>query len=177
MDIALRNVRAKDLETLVDNETFGFEEVVDWSEIPHEATPKGGSLPETRLKRKYQQLENLCKATVKIAKAGDVIVDFCSGGGHLGILIAYLLPRCTVILLENKEQSLKMAKERVKKLDLKNVQLFQCNLDYFKGNFDIGNCLNFYIFLTIFKMHRFMFRNVSARLRSSNRSGDTPVHQ
>ena len=42
-----------------------------------------------------------------------VVVDFCSGGGHLGILVAHLLPRATVCLVENKEESLRRAVERV----------------------------------------------------------------
>lgn len=31
-----------------------------------------------------------------MAKARDTIVDFCSGGGHLGIVVAYLRPDCHV---------------------------------------------------------------------------------
>ena len=42
-----------------------------------------------------------------------VVVDFCSGGGHLGILVAHLLPGATVCLVENKEESLRRAVERV----------------------------------------------------------------
>jgi 16S rRNA G1207 methylase RsmC len=39
-------------------------------------------------------------AAVKLlAKEGDTIVDFCSGGGHLGIILAYLMPNSTVILV------------------------------------------------------------------------------
>lgn len=110
--------------------------------IPYDATPEGGSLPPARLNRKREQLENMCKPVMKIARAGDVIVDFCSGSGHLGILIAHLLPQCSIILLENKEESLNRAKERVKRLQLTNVMFYQCNLDYFKGDFDIGVSLH-----------------------------------
>ncbi|XP_011300058.1 glutathione S-transferase C-terminal domain-containing protein homolog, partial [Fopius arisanus] len=95
-----------------------------------------------RSKRKYEQLENLSRPVLKLAKPGDVIVDFCSGSGHLGILIAYLRKDCTVILLENKEESLNRSKLRVKKLKLDNVRFYQCNLDYFKGKFDIGMSLH-----------------------------------
>ena len=45
-----------------------------------------------------------------------VVVDFCSGGGHLGILVAHLLPAATVCLVENKEESLRRAVERVEAL-------------------------------------------------------------
>ncbi|XP_043282845.1 glutathione S-transferase C-terminal domain-containing protein homolog [Venturia canescens] len=123
-------------------EPYGVEVELDWSKIPHEATPEGGALPIARLKRKFEQLENLCKPVLKLARKKDVIVDFCSGSGHLGILVAHLLPQCTVILLENKEESLNRSKERVIKLQLANVQFYQCNLDYFKGYFDIGMSLH-----------------------------------
>ena len=45
-----------------------------------------------------------------------VVVDFCSGGGHLGILVAHLLPAATVCLVENREESLRRAVERVEAL-------------------------------------------------------------
>lgn len=130
------------ISTKLEFEPFGAELDLDWSVIPYDATPEGGSLPPARFKKKQEQLQNMCKPVMKLVKAGDIIVDFCSGSGHLGILIAYLLPRCTVILLENKEESLNRAKERVKKLQLTNVKFYQCNLDYFKGDFDIGMSLH-----------------------------------
>ncbi|XP_059490465.1 glutathione S-transferase C-terminal domain-containing protein homolog [Neocloeon triangulifer] len=121
---------------------FGFDVSFDWEAVPQEANPQGGQLLESRLERKGQQLENLAKAALKLAQNGDVIVDFCSGAGHLGIILAHFLPRCTVILLENKEESLKRARLRVNKLNLSNVTFYQCNLDYFKGPFDIGVSLH-----------------------------------
>ncbi|XP_068617699.1 glutathione S-transferase C-terminal domain-containing protein homolog [Battus philenor] len=119
-----------------------FESRIDWTKIPNGANPFAGHLPNVRTERKSQQLENLAQAVLKVAKDEDLIVDFCSGSGHLGILLAYLLPRCTLILLENKEESLLRARERVHKLQLKNVYFFQCNLDFFVGKFDIGVALH-----------------------------------
>ena len=37
-------------------------------------------LPEKRVKRKCEQLENLATAVQEISQPGDIIVDFCSGG-------------------------------------------------------------------------------------------------
>lgn len=71
--------------------------------------------------RKSQPLENFALAVLGLAKEGDLIPDFCCGSGHLGILLAYLLPKCTIILLENKEQSLLRARLRVHEMGLKNV--------------------------------------------------------
>lgn len=139
---SLQLFKTLDMQAKLDLEPFGIELNFDWSTVPYEATPEGGSLPPKRLERKQEQLQNMCKPIMKLAKAGDIIVDFCSGSGHLGILIAYRLPYCTIVLLENKEESLNRAKERVKKLKLTNMRFYQCNLDYFKGDFDIGVSLH-----------------------------------
>lgn len=141
IEFSLQKIEECKLRVQLD-EQFGQEKTVDWSRIPHEATPAGGDLPKVRLQRKFEQLESLCKPILKLAKSGDVIADFCSGGGHLGILLAYLLPECSIILLENKAMSMAKAKKRVSQLNLNNVLFYQCNLDYFKGSFDIGTCLH-----------------------------------
>jgi len=139
---SLQLIEDMNISMQLDVEPFGIEINLNWSDIPFEATPAGGSLPAARLRRKQDQLQNLCKPVLKLAKAGDIIVDFCSGTGHLGILIAYLLPHCTIILLENKEESLNRAKKRVERMKLMNVKFCQCNLNYFKGDFDIGTSLH-----------------------------------
>ncbi|XP_032518709.2 glutathione S-transferase C-terminal domain-containing protein homolog [Danaus plexippus] len=134
------NVLVEGMELLMSN--LEFEKTFDWDDIPDGANPEAGHLPDERVERKSQQLQNLTLAVLAMAKDGDHIVDFCSGSGHLGILIAHLLPKCTVILLENKEQSLLRARERVHKMGLRNVYFFQCNLDFFIGKFDIGIALH-----------------------------------
>ncbi|GFR66451.1 glutathione S-transferase C-terminal domain-containing protein [Elysia marginata] len=62
--------------------------------------------------------------------------------GHLGIVLAYLLPQCQVYLVENKEESLLKVCSRLESLELTNVTLYQCNIDYFIGKFDVGVCLH-----------------------------------
>lgn len=113
-----------------------------WDAMPFEVLPDAVNVPEKRLVRKKQQLESMARAVIEISKDGDRIVDFCSGTGHLGIILAYKLPNCQVILLENKEESLMRAKQRVDQLKLKNILFFQCNLDYFHGRFDVGVSLH-----------------------------------
>lgn len=49
----------------------------------------------------------------------------------IGILLAFLLPNCQIVLVENKEESLRRAGERIDQLKLTNVLLYQCNLDYY----------------------------------------------
>lgn len=138
---ALNIVQSLNVNVKVDK-PFGYEIDFDWAKIPLQANPEGGALPKSRMKRKCEQLENLAKAVMKIAKPDQVIIDFCSGSGHLGILLAVKLPKCKIILLENKEMSLARARERIEKLNLDNVILLQCNLDYFIGQFDIGVSLH-----------------------------------
>lgn len=114
---------------------------IDWN-LPFDALPEGGNLPENRLKRKKDQLFSLAKEIMAIVKDGDRIVDFCSGQGHLAIILAYKLPQCLIYVLDNKEESLQRARVRVERLKLTNIKFFQCNLDYFIGNFEIGTSLH-----------------------------------
>lgn len=113
-----------------------------WDGMPFQVLPDAADLPVKRLARKKHQLESLAKQIIRIARDGDRIVDFCSGTGHLGIVLAYKLPNCQIVLLENKEESLMRAKQRVDQLGLSNVHFFQCNLDYFRGQFDVGTSLH-----------------------------------
>lgn len=128
-------------ETLLANQMLNDADF-EWESMPYAALPDAVDLPEKRLARKRHQLDSLAKQIIRIAKDGDRIVDFCSGTGHLGIILAYKLPKCQVILLENKEESLMRARSRVVQLKLTNVLLFQCNLDYFHGKFNIGTSLH-----------------------------------
>lgn len=143
LEAAFELLKDINLNIVNDEVPYGIEIDFDWENVPLEANPNGGALPKNRAGRKSEQLKNLTKAVIKIAKKEKYkIVDFCSGSGHLGILLAILLPNCEVILVENKERSLSRAAERIKKLSLQNVLIIQSNLDYFKGDFDIGVALH-----------------------------------
>ncbi|XP_065592592.1 glutathione S-transferase C-terminal domain-containing protein [Cyrtonyx montezumae] len=115
---------------------------IDWTNLPGAVSPGEGKMSRDRALRKQQQLNNLVAAVEKLAKPGDVIVDFCSGGGHVGIVIAHMLPLCQVVLIENKELSLMRAKDRSDELGLNNISFIQANLDYFNGTFNIGVALH-----------------------------------
>lgn len=101
-----------------------------------------GDLPAKRIQRKKSQLKSLANEVLKVAQRNDIIVDFCSGTGHLGFLIAKLLPACRIIVLENKEESITRAKATAEKLQLHNVSFYQCNLTNFEERFDIGLSLH-----------------------------------
>lgn len=101
-----------------------------------------GELPAKRLEKKKQQLKSMAVEVLSISRPNDIIVDFCSGTGHLGILMAQLLPRCKIIILENKEESIERASKKVKSMELTNIQFFQCNLEYFNDFFTLGVSLH-----------------------------------
>nr|XP_033812588.1 glutathione S-transferase C-terminal domain-containing protein isoform X2 [Geotrypetes seraphini] len=115
---------------------------LDWKSLPTDVSPAEGKMSGDRALRKQQQLNNLVSVVMKLAKPRDTIVDFCSGGGHVGIVLAHTLPSCQVVLIENKEESLLRAQERTSELGLNNIWFIQANLDYFKGKFNIGVALH-----------------------------------
>ncbi|EDW29291.1 GL18497 [Drosophila persimilis] len=141
VDLALAKLSELQLVFSTDSEhTFG-QQTIDWQKIePTHAT--SSALPQERLERKRQQLENMANAVVSLAQPGDRIVDFCSGTGHLAILLALKLPLCTIIVMENKSFSLAQAQKRALELELSNCVFYQCNIDYFVGRFDIGASLH-----------------------------------
>ena len=124
----LRTMRASESQTMLSDEVV---QRIDWSSLPSQVRPlEGGQLPPKRAEKKCQQLENLALAVLSMVKMrasskGVKIVDFCSGGGHLAILLAHLLPECIIYLVENKPESLERAMERVEKLKLTNCHFFQ----------------------------------------------------
>ncbi|XP_027001812.1 glutathione S-transferase C-terminal domain-containing protein isoform X1 [Tachysurus fulvidraco] len=115
---------------------------LDWESLPAAVNPTEGKMSDTRALRKRQQLNNLVAMVKMLAGTNHTIVDFCSGGGHVGIVLAHTLPQCRVILIENKEESLVRARDRSSQLGLQNISFVQANLDYFVGNFQVGVALH-----------------------------------
>ena len=113
----------------------------NWQKIPS-CSDVFNFVPAKRAVRKREQILNIVAACLSIATPGSVIVDFCSGGGHVGLLIAHLLPSCEIILLDNKLESLQQAEKRVEEGALTNVSMFHCSIEQFKGRFDIGISLH-----------------------------------
>eukprot|EP01135_Chromosphaera_perkinsii_P006599 Nk52_evm1s554 gene=Nk52_evmTU1s554 len=116
-------------------------EGVEWEKV-RELDPETGGLTQDRALRKKLQIDTLFHVLRSIIKNGDTVVDFCAGGGHLGIVIAYFYPKCKVILIDTNKESLWRAQERCKGMGLKNVFIFNGNLEYFTGDFDIGVSLH-----------------------------------
>ncbi|XP_072241098.1 glutathione S-transferase C-terminal domain-containing protein [Leuresthes tenuis] len=113
-----------------------------WDSLPGAINPAEGKMSNIRAVRKMQQLNNLVAMVTELARPGHTVVDFCSGTGHVGIVLAHTLPDCQVILIENKEESLVRAHSRSAELGLKNIGFIQANLEYFTGPFHIGVALH-----------------------------------
>ncbi|XP_076583538.1 glutathione S-transferase C-terminal domain-containing protein [Chaetodon auriga] len=113
-----------------------------WDSLPAAINPAEGKMSNIRAVRKRQQLNNLVAMVTELAGPGQTVVDFCSGTGHVGIVLAHTLPDCQVILIENKEESLVRAQSRGAELGLKNIGFIQANLDYFTGPFHVGVALH-----------------------------------
>ena len=113
----------------------------NWSSLP-EFADVSHFVPEKRTDRKREQILSIVSACLKISRPGFVIVDFCSGGGHVGLLLAHLLPDCQIILLDNKLESLEEAKKRIQMGGLGNIKMLHCSIEQFKGRFDVGVSLH-----------------------------------
>ena len=90
---------------------------INWGAIPASLRPGGGDhLDDQGLRavRKQQQLEGMIRVLRDwhAIQEGDLVVDFGAGTGHLGILIAWLFPRCDVVCLERKAWTASVAEER-----------------------------------------------------------------
>ncbi|KAF8782336.1 Glutathione S-transferase C-terminal like protein [Argiope bruennichi] len=94
---------------------------LEWEKLPSALHPATGDLPQKRVDRSANKLKVW---------------------GHVGLLLAYFLPKCKIVLIENKESSIFRARNRAESLNLTNVFFYQCNLDYFKGTFDLGVSLH-----------------------------------
>eukprot|EP00960_Hanusia_phi_P069792 767166-Hanusia_phi.AAC.3 len=130
----------------------------DWESLPSNLDPACAELSEDekpgRAQRKRKQLEAMTASIMPfldrlIAERGEQrvrIVEFGSGTGHLGILIAYLRREQThVTLVERKEYSCRIAEDRVSSLQLDNVQVFCGDIEDFERSqeaFDLGISLH-----------------------------------
>ena len=110
--------------------------------------PKAGDLPSHKLERKRQQIDNLRALVASVVKDGDVIVEFGAGGGHVGLVLAAVFPKCSVILLDRKRHSLARAQRRASEIGLTNVGTYYGDVCEFDLPFNVGVALHFCGFLT-----------------------------
>jgi hypothetical protein len=85
-------------------------------------------LPAGREQRKRQQVVSLLEHALALLPAGGVAVEFCSGGGYVGIPLACARRDCKVLLTDMNAVSLQFARQRVEALGLRNVRYLRCEL-------------------------------------------------
>eukprot|EP01032_Pedospumella_encystans_P022141 gene22141-25094_t len=85
-------------------------------------------LPSGREVRKKQQIVSLLNEISTVLPVGGIAVEFCSGGGYVGIPLAVLRPDCTVLLTDMNTVSIMYARQRVEALQLKNVKFLRQEL-------------------------------------------------
>ena len=95
---------------------------LDWEQMPEGVDPSSGFLKEKRLQGKRWQVENCIQLAESLLKGGQVIVDFCSGSGHLSIPMAYRFPDCHFILVERNPVPVEIGNKRVKDSGLMNIE-------------------------------------------------------
>ena len=93
--------------------------------------PAAGELNADRAARKREQILSTAAYATRLLRAGDRVVEFGAGQGHLGLLIAHLRPDVDVTLLEVKEYSCDGARARVDALGLRNCAVFCGTVDAF----------------------------------------------
>ena len=118
---------------------------IDWSALPPSLDPLSKHLTKMtkigRAERKRQQLESLAFSFRELVREGDVIVDLGCGQGHVGLLLAYLHPSCSVILLDNNPDKIKMCEKRLESLpdSLKRRVTTMSSISELEGkDFDVG---------------------------------------
>lgn len=119
-----------------------FDLRLDWEHMPKGIDPIWGFLSEDRAKRKRRQVENFIQLALSLLEGGEVVVDFCSGSGHLSLPMAYMFPKCHFILVERNPIPLEIGKRRIKDSGLKNVELFNGYIQNFQSGFDLGVALH-----------------------------------
>jgi SAM-dependent methyltransferase len=99
-------------------------------------------IPETRIERKREQLNNIMAFIVPFLRPGVKVVDFCCGGGHQSIPLAWLFPQCHFVLVDMKKTSLDVARYRIASLNLNNITIFHGKIDEYTEQFDVGYALH-----------------------------------
>ncbi|EEY67023.1 glutathione S-transferase C-terminal domain-containing protein, putative [Phytophthora infestans T30-4] len=118
------------------------QEGIPWADLPDGIHPQDGKLPAERARNKRQQVDNLAVFLRRILRPGDVVVEFCAGSGYVALPLACLFPQCKFVLLDKKEPSLAIAKERIAAAQLTNVEIFCGFIDDYHKPFDVGIALH-----------------------------------
>lgn len=96
-----------------------------------EASGRPYGVPPARSTRKRQQISAMVRAVLSILCEGHLgngvcgggrIMDLCGGCGHVGIVLAALLPAWEVVVVDAKPFALRVAKRRAEEAGLVNLK-------------------------------------------------------
>lgn len=99
------------------------EPILPWISLPHQLDPADGCLMPDRALRKRQQISNIVHYIARLLSDGCRIVDFCGGGGHISLVLAWLFPQVHVTLVDRNDVSLALATRRRQELGLTNMDI------------------------------------------------------
>ena len=128
----------------------------DWDALHPKLHPLGAGVPAARAPRKCWQLESCIAVATLLAQEfrpqgeesilADTpschVVDFAGGSGPLGLPLAAMLPWAKVTIVDIKDRSLAIARERAAEAKLSNVAFFHGDIRAFLEPFDIGVALH-----------------------------------
>ncbi len=112
---------------------------IKWDDLPEGVDVISGELHDkpSRVQKKRLQLQsmiNIINQEIQKIEERNIeqkeitIIEFGCGSGHLGILLAYLYPKYTIILNECKEYSIQNCKERIATAMLTNIEIYNCDV-------------------------------------------------
>lgn len=99
------------------------------SQVPEGIDPAFGKLQPVRAARKRLQCASLARHFTGFAHSRCKTVEFGCGSGHLSLLLAWLFPRCTFILVERKEYTCSLAAKRVQLARLSNCHVMEGSVE------------------------------------------------
>ncbi|CAK0898233.1 unnamed protein product [Prorocentrum cordatum] len=105
-----------------------------WREAPAGLDPAEGELDEARAARKRDQVVGVAAYAMEAMPLGARVVEFGAGSGHLGVLLAHLRPDASVVLVECKDYSVPVARQRIRGLGLGNCEVFHGTVDAFAAS-------------------------------------------
>lgn len=129
----------KEIEVRVGEEESIGENLLPWKLLPAQLDPSTGSLNAERALRKRQQISNIVHYVSRLVEDDFEIIDFCGGGGHISLVLAWVFPNTRVTLIDRNEVSLAFAEKRKKELGITNLDIICSDVQQWKAKkFDVG---------------------------------------
>lgn len=104
------------------------------------------AVPPARAARKRLQIANLVALVAALpqpcAQRAPHLLDMCGGCGHVGLVLAALLPRWRVTVVDTAEAALRIARRRAREAELGNFDTLLGDVGEVKNEFDVAVALH-----------------------------------